>query len=174
MCTSIVPFNYVFFLRKKKSIHPAPMRLSPCYTWAVSMSTAQELKTIFKSWVIAFLILGMSKPTKIDHNQIIICLSEYYNPKRRYWTVLCQETKDTIANEIFQVLQRRGAPQRSLIKGTSSRRAHEQSTTASPFLSIKSWSSLDTHCFPTGLPTNAKKGEMLKVVYFRMQNFIKL
>lgn len=32
------------------------------------------------------------------------------------------------------ILQRRGAPQRSFTKGTSLKRAQEQSTTANPFL----------------------------------------
>jgi hypothetical protein len=37
------------------------------------------------------------------------------------------------------------------MKGTSFKRAHEQSTTAKPFLFIISLSSFDTHCLPTGL-----------------------
>jgi len=44
-----------------------------------------------------------------------------------------------ILNILFSVvksIQRRGAAQRSLTKGTSSKRAHEQSTTANPFFWI--------------------------------------
>lgn len=48
-------------------------------------------------------------------------------------------------------LQSRGAPQRSLMKGTSFKRAHEQSTTAKPLFFTNSPSSFDTHCLPTGL-----------------------
>ena len=39
--------------------------------------------------------------------------------------------------EILEILHSRGAGHLSLTKGTSFRRAHEQSTTASPFLLIK-------------------------------------
>lgn len=48
-------------------------------------------------------------------------------------------------------IHKRGAAHRSLEKGTSSRRAHEQSTTAKPFLTINSRSCIETHCVPTGL-----------------------
>lgn len=57
-------------------------------------------------------------------------------------------------------IQRRGAVHRSLEKGTSSRRAQEQSTTASPFPLIKSWSSLETHCCPAGLEITVKENQI--------------
>jgi hypothetical protein len=43
------------------------------------------------------------------------------------------------------------------MKGTSFKWAHEQSTTAMPFLFINSPSSFDTHCLPTGLLEEKEK-----------------
>lgn len=53
------------------------------------------------------------------------------------------------------LLEQHGRSAESALKGTSSRRCQEQSTTARPFASIRSLSSRDTHACRQGVPVGS-------------------